>query len=33
MRKVQYSVYRRETGTAGGKAKNDAYDIAFSSWI
>lgn len=27
MTKTQYSVYRRETGTAGGKAKNDCYDI------
>lgn len=27
MKKIQYSVYRRETGNAGGKAKNDASDI------
>ena len=27
MKKIQYSVYKRETGNAGGKAKNDAYDI------
>lgn len=26
--KVQYSVYKKETGSAGGKAKNDIYDIA-----
>ena len=28
MRKIQYSVWRKETGNAGGKAKNDAFDIA-----
>lgn len=27
MKKIQYSVYRRETGSAGGKAKNDVGDI------
>jgi len=27
MKKLQYSVYRQETGSAGGKAKNDAFDI------
>ena len=27
MRKIQYAVYRKETGSAGGKAKNDCYDI------
>lgn len=27
MKKIQYSVYRKETGNAGGKAKNDASDI------
>lgn len=27
MKRIQYSVYRRETGNAGGKAKNDVYDI------
>lgn len=27
MKKIQYSVYKRETGSAGGKAKNDAFDI------
>lgn len=27
MSRYQYSVYKRETGSAGGKAKNDAYDI------
>lgn len=27
MKKVQYSIYRQETGSAGGKAKNDCSDI------
>lgn len=27
MKKYQYSIYKRETGSAGGKAKNDAFDI------
>ena len=27
LKKIQYSVYRRETGNAGGKAKNDVMDI------
>lgn len=27
MKKLQYSVYKRESGSAGGKAKNDAFDI------
>lgn len=27
MRKIQYSVLKNETNSAGGKAKNDAYDI------
>lgn len=27
MKRIQYSVYRRETGSAGGKAKNDIFDI------
>ena len=27
MRKLQYSVFKKETGNAGGKAKNDAFDI------
>ncbi|MCR5836217.1 MAG: hypothetical protein K6G88_06915 [Lachnospiraceae bacterium] len=27
MRKIQYTVYKQETGSAGGKAKNDCYDI------
>ena len=27
MKKIQYSVYKRDTGNAGGKAKNDAFDI------
>ena len=27
-KKIQYSVYKKETGNASGKAKNDAYDIA-----
>lgn len=26
MEKLQYSVYKQETGSAGGKAKNDAFD-------
>lgn len=28
MKLLQYSVWKKETNTAGGKAKNDAYDIA-----
>ena len=31
MKKIQYSVYKQETGSAGGKAKNDAYDILLNS--
>lgn len=27
MEKIQYTVYKQETGSAGGKAKNDAFDI------
>lgn len=27
MKKIQYTVYKRETGSAGGKAKNDVFDI------
>jgi hypothetical protein len=27
MRKLQHAIYKRETGSAGGKAKNDAFDI------
>ena len=27
MKKVQYSIYKKDTGDAGGKAKNDVYDI------
>ena len=27
--KMQYSVWKKETNSAGGKAKNDAFDIAF----
>lgn len=27
MEKIQYSVWKKETNSAGGKAKNDAYDI------
>lgn len=30
MSKIQYSVYKQETGSAGGKAKNDCYDILCS---
>lgn len=28
MRLIQYSVWKKETNSAGGKAKNDAYDVA-----
>lgn len=28
MKKIQYAVWKKETNNAGGKAKNDAYDIA-----
>lgn len=28
MKRLQYSIYRRETGNASGKAKKDAFDIA-----
>lgn len=28
MKMIQYSVWKKETNNAGGKAKNDAYDIA-----
>ena len=28
MKKIQYSVWKKETNDAGGKAKNDAFDIA-----
>lgn len=31
MRKLQYSVYKQETGSAGGKAKNDAFDILLAN--
>ena len=31
MKKIQYSVYKRETGNAGGKAKNDAFDILLNA--
>lgn len=31
MKKIQYSVYKHETGSAGGKAKNDAFDCLLSS--
>jgi len=27
MKKIQYAVWKKETNNAGGKAKNDAYDI------
>ncbi len=27
MEKIQYSIWKKETGNAGGKAKNDAFDI------
>ena len=27
MKKVQFAVYKKETGSAGGKAKNDCFDI------
>lgn len=27
MRKIQYSIWKKETNSAGGKAKNDVYDI------
>lgn len=27
VKKIQYSVYKQETGNAGGKAKNDIFDI------
>lgn len=27
MKKIQYSIYKQETGSAGGKAKNDVFDI------
>lgn len=29
MLNLQYAVWRKETGDAGGKAKNDAFDIAY----
>ena len=29
MRKVQYAVWKKETNNAGGKAKNDAFDILY----
>ncbi len=28
MKKIQYAVWKKETNNAGGKAKNDAFDIA-----
>ncbi len=28
MKRIQYSVWKKETNNAGGKAKNDAFDIA-----
>lgn len=30
MKFIQYAVYKKETGNAGGKAKNDAFDIMHS---
>ena len=27
MKKIQYSIWKKETNSAGGKAKNDAYEI------
>lgn len=30
VKKIQYSIYKQETGSAGGKAKNDCYDILSS---
>ena len=27
MKKIQYAVWKKETNNAGGKAKNDAFDI------
>ena len=31
MKKIQYSVYQKETSSAGGKAKNDVFDIALKN--
>lgn len=30
MNRIQYSIYKQDTGNAGGKAKSDAFDIAMS---